>query len=191
MTNTVPVKGYDGKYLVDEFGNVYTVRRRGTSGGILPQRKNSTGYMRVDLQRGKTKHSVFVHRLVADAFIPKIDGKNVVNHKDGNKLNNHVSNLEWCTHAENIQHAYANGLVGDLHHACGEKHHGSKLSDDDVISIYKEYRATHKSSLKIAKQYEVSKRTVLKIVNGKRMLASGITVEQYVNNMTLRGDINE
>jgi hypothetical protein len=71
-------------------------------GKILKGTVAQTGY----IQFGISKKSVLAHRLVAEAFIPKIEGKNHVNHKDGNKTNNHVDNLEWCTPAENIKHMF-------------------------------------------------------------------------------------
>jgi hypothetical protein len=65
-----------------------------------------------------------VHRLVAKEFIPNDDPKKEINHKDGNPKNNHVSNLEWVTHSENLIHAHANGLVkmptGKNHHMFGK-----------------------------------------------------------------------
>lgn len=69
---------------------------------------NNRGYLRVSI--GHDKHES-IHRLVAETFIPNPENKEQVNHKDGNKLNNIVSNLEWCTMSENIIHGYQTGLI--------------------------------------------------------------------------------
>ena len=70
-----------------------------------------TGYPRVKLRlSGKVKH-LFVHRAVAEAFIPNPDNKPQVNHKDGNKMNPCLDNLEWCTPKENMHHASITGLL--------------------------------------------------------------------------------
>ena len=178
MPEVKPVLGYEGRYSVDDTGVIYTARRRGTSGGILPQRLNSSGYYRVDLQDGNKKRSVFVHRIVAEAFIAMEPGRDFVNHKDGNKLNNHVDNLEWCTRSENINHAYKNGLMHEVHPS-GEQHTNSKVTDEEAITIYQLYR-TGVSGIQIGKMFNVGKNVAYRIVNGKRKLSNGMTVKQYI-----------
>ena len=128
------IPGYDGKYSISSDGQVLTVRRRGTLGGYLLQRPNSSGYMRVDLRKGKEKHSVFVHRLVASAFVQKPEGCNYVNHIDGNKLNNNADNLEWCTRSQNMKHAILKGL-NHVPKLSGARHPMHKLTEKDVEEI--------------------------------------------------------
>ena len=72
---------------------------------------NSSGYYAMSLQLNKVEKRQYVHRIVAQLFVDNPDNKPEVNHKDGNKLNNHASNLEWVTRTENMQHAFSNGLV--------------------------------------------------------------------------------
>ena len=108
-----PVKGYEGYYEVDNCGRVYALDRvihvedhgrsydKPLSGGIIKQHMHSKGYKIVPLTRdGKTKN-VFVHRIVATAFLPNPDNLPCINHKDEDKTNNFAENLEWCTYQYN------------------------------------------------------------------------------------------
>lgn len=111
----------DGKIINKKWGNRE----------VKPQ-PNGKGYLRVHIA-GKMH---FVHRLVAEKYIPNPDGKPQVNHKDGNKLNNNASNLEWVTNAENRKHAVDNNLQ-----VCGDKCPWAKLTVKAVefIREHKEY----------------------------------------------------
>lgn len=114
------IKGFEGIYQVSDTGLVKSLSRRvrlNCKHGsvvlkemLLSQRLDMKGYLRVYLNdNGKTKF-VPIHRLVAQAFIPNPENKPQVNHIDGNKQNNNVKNLEWCTNSENQKHAYRLGL---------------------------------------------------------------------------------
>lgn len=102
------IPGYENLYLIDESGNVSNWRRD----KFLKQHKSIWGYMRVMLYKHGVAKSLSIHRLVAITYLLNPENKPQVNHMDGNKLNNHVSNLEWVTQQENMDHAYAMGLVG-------------------------------------------------------------------------------
>jgi hypothetical protein len=113
-----PIEGYDGFYEVSNLGRVRSYMppanvkyaRRDTPLIMTPQR-NDHGYMVIALIKNRTRKVFRIHRLVASAFIEKVDGKYYVNHIDGDKTNNNVDNLEWCTRSENMVHAFKTGLV--------------------------------------------------------------------------------
>lgn len=112
------IPGYEGLYKVSNCGTVKSLDHYGSNGvsiilykGKIVSTYKYHGYLYVHLCNGKNnKKKYLVHRLVASAFIPKISGKPQINHKDGNKSNNHVSNLEWCTQKENVIHGVETGL---------------------------------------------------------------------------------
>lgn len=98
-------------YWVTQTGKVYSVKRPKGGGCFLKPSLDRYGYEKVALIISRHKrYTKTVHRLVAEAFIPRVEGKEHVNHKDGNKRNNHVDNLEWCSPKENTTHAWENGL---------------------------------------------------------------------------------
>lgn len=113
------VVGYEGIYQVINKGRVkrleYRSFRRDGSSRILKQKilkgkGEKRPHKRVSLWKDHNSRDYYVHRLVANAFIPKIEGKSYINHKDGNPRNNEIENLEWCTIAENNLHACRTGL---------------------------------------------------------------------------------
>lgn len=106
-----PIPSTDGVYGISETGEVVRIVKSPTSkGGILKTYCDSHGYkrLRVCIQ-GKTR-LVYLHRLLAEAYLDNSDNKPCVNHIDGDKLNNDLPNLEWVTYSENTQHAVANNL---------------------------------------------------------------------------------
>ena len=107
------IAGYDGLYQISNFGKIKSRKRLVANrfgmrecGGITIKLSNNKGYSRVCLCKNNKKRGFLVHRLVAIHFIPNVDNKPCVNHKDGDKQNNYSDNLEWCTHSENNKHAF-------------------------------------------------------------------------------------
>lgn len=117
------------------------------------------GYATVNLSKEGRHYIRSVHRLVAEAFIPNPDNLPQVNHKDGNKLNNLIDNLEWCTPRENTRHALATGLA---HHGKGEQMGSTKLSEAQVIEIRKQ--AGIVSNPELAKMFSVSESNIYLIL---------------------------
>lgn len=110
----VDIRGYEGIYMVSNFGRIKSLPRMIFNGNghylskekILNGSKNINGYLQVELLGKPT----LIHRIVAHEFIPNQETKPQVNHINGNKTDNRVENLEWCTNGENQIHAYKNGL---------------------------------------------------------------------------------
>ena len=115
------IKDFEGLYEVSNLGRIKSlinkrIDKRGWSykctPRILKQSFTTTGYLKVKLNHKDYK----VHRLVAFAFLDKVEGKEIINHKDCNKLNNKVENLEWCNHKENAEHAYKMDCFSHIKH---------------------------------------------------------------------------
>lgn len=115
-------------YYLTESGDVYS----GKYNRKLSTQLDKDGYVKVCLTSpGKTRHRYSVHRLMMENFYPREDMKDLqVNHIDGNKQNNCISNLEWCTCKENIHHAMKNGL---RHNQKGENNNANKYSEEQIL----------------------------------------------------------
>ena len=170
------IKGNREIYEISNLGNVRTKDREGARGKhirghTLAQLDNSNGYLRCGMNiDGKPKLHL-VHRLVAENFIPNPNNKPFVNHIDGNKHNNSVNNLEWCTKSENEKHAHKIGLhpiVGTV----GEKHGMHKLSKMQVDYIRKNHKKYDDKygSKPLAKYFGVCPQTITNIVNNKNWI---------------------
>ncbi len=138
-------------YTITEDGKVINNH----TGRTLKPQKNGTGYYRVGIG-GKL---YFVHRLVAQTYIPNPDNKPQVNHKDGDKTNNCVENLEWVTNRENSLHALKNGWM-----RIEENHQFAKLTRKQVAFI-KSHPELSRNEL--AELFDISPRTITDIRSGR------------------------
>lgn len=147
------IKGFEGKYYVDVYGNVYNNEKQ------LKQRIDKDGYRTIILWKNNKPYFRRVHRLVAEAFIPNPENKQQVNHIDENKTNNMVSNLEWMTAKENINYGTrterqiktqrkiqkskaiicSNGVEYDSIKGCARE---LKLDDGSIVKVLKGKRKT-------------------------------------------------
>lgn len=163
------IKGFEGRYQVSDMGRVRSVSRvvrsgknkqRRMNGRVLIPWKTKHGYLHVNLgRRGK----VAIHRLVAKTFIPNPNNYPDVNHKDEDKANNIVSNLEWCNHSYNA-----------LYGTCQERLRKYKNTPVEMVD-----KVTHKvlavfESMKVAMQETgVNKVTISTVCRGKRRIGGG------------------
>lgn len=157
------IKGLEGSYQVSNLGRVKSLARvikrsdnkiQTFKERILKVLPDNNGYSRVSLPINGKQTKVRIHRLVAKAFIDNPDNRLQVNHIDGNKSNNHITNLEWCTTKENVIHAYKIGL---------KKPTNRKLTEEQILEI-------KNSSLKgvvLTKKFKVSKGLISNIKNNR------------------------
>lgn len=152
---------FDGMYSVSTTGLI----RNNVTDKILKQSIIKTGYYSVTVRpfgrKGVCK-CFRTHREVAIAFLSKINEKIFVNHKDGNKLNNDVSNLEWCTASENSRHAVENGLMNTPK---GERVANARMTDELVRIIREEYKNGNITMADIGKKYGVAPNTISNAIN--------------------------
>lgn len=173
------IKGYEGAYQVSSLGRVKNLARYTNVGGgsksfkrerILKydkSKKNKRGqfYLRVTLSKKNKQKRLQVHRIVAEHFIDNPEGKDIINHIDGNPENNHYLNLEWCTYSENERHSYD---------VLGKINNNRKLSDAAVKDIVKNaikgtppFKKNRGNINEFAKKYNVDRTTVLNVLNKK------------------------
>lgn len=173
------VAGYEGCYQVSPLGDVRSLSRRiprGTGfmalkGRVLVPAKAGRGYPFVVLYVGGTKKSAYVHRLVAEAFIGPCPPNREVNHKDGNKDNNSVGNLEYVSRAENLRHARESGLL----RLVGADNPRCKYSEAQIRKAYG-LVASGKRHREAAEATGVDQGTVESVVRGKNWRHLGLLV---------------
>lgn len=163
---TIP--SYEGYYQVSNKGRVRSIDRKAKNRSgfrlvkskIIKPTNNGTGYLIVGLSKESKRCNFLIHRLVALCFIDKPVDKNIINHINGIKTDNRVSNLEWCNQMENIRHSIENGLINQL----GSNHHSSKLTESDVLKIRKLYDLKSHTYSSISNIYGISIENVRNII---------------------------
>lgn len=172
-----PVVGYEGIYEISSLGNVKSLSRyidgriKGkkslTKEKILKPALSKKGYLRVLLSNDKKTKNISIHRLVASAFVQNLDNLkfNQVNHIDGNKLNNHYQNLEWCDIGHNNRHARKTGLNVTK---VGKENHSYGLKNKTAISVINTLTGEIKPICEASKEYPWTRRHFTMMINGER-----------------------
>lgn len=154
------VKGFESTYLVSSGGSVYSVPRPSTRGGILkPLVHPSYGYTQVSLTQHGIQHKVYIHDLVAEAFIGAKPRGFHVDHINRSRADNRAENLRYLTHAENSSQG------GDSQ--CGESNHRARLNEQAVKAIRWAHKSLGATAALMARLYRVQPGTVELILRHK------------------------
>ena len=157
------IPGYEGLYKASPFGMVKAIKRSGSKGKIL-KCQITRGYKKVLLSKNNKRHMYSLHRLICMTFKKNPLNLKTVNHKDGNKLNNNIKNLEWCSAEANSKHA--RDILGK--NSIGENNGNHKLTKREVNFLrWLKYIYPQISGEKIAKFYKMSGVNIYHILNNK------------------------
>lgn len=151
------IKNYEGFYTISNRGVIHSLH----TGKIIKQHLNRYGYYQVRLYKNKKPKNFTVHRLVAETFIPNIHNVETVNHIDGNKTNNKVENLEWCSFSENFNKAYNAGLVPK------GKYNGNAIFNDEQIRFIREAYKSGYSARRLARVFNTAHDVIADIISRK------------------------
>lgn len=178
------IKGFEGLYQVSNLGRVRSLDRQiyspgswrqrpyyfNVKGKIIKQHKSNSGYMFVRLSKDRNDYGTFVHRLVADAFIQNPNNYEYVNHKDENKHNNKVDNLEWCTAKYNINYGTCKqrNQVGNI-----RNRRPVIQMTKDGCEIYRFVSIREASKMTGIRTESISLVCRVKMKNGRRCLTAG------------------
>lgn len=145
----IDIPGFEESYSISWDGyKVFNKKRKSYKKISI----NDDGYLFVTLWKGGKRKNIKIHRIIAEIFKPNPNLLKTVNHKNGNKTDNRLINLEWCTNEDNLKHAHITGLM----HQKGERNSSAKLNWDQV----KEIRASKLNSVQLSKIYPVSESTI-------------------------------
>jgi hypothetical protein len=169
------VVGYEGYYTVDTDGSVYSIKSKKKLATI----RMKSGYNYVHLHKNGVSKLLRLHRVVAETYIENPFGYTQVNHINGDKNDNSVDNLEWCTPEQNLMHAIKTGLKNMK----GENNPSAKLKKYQIEEIRKKYiKGDRQFGTKgLAKQYGVTNVMIGKIVRGECWKQTGFSADRSLH----------
>lgn len=157
-----PIPSFEDRYLISSHGRIKSLY----ADVILKLKTNSRGYYVVGLWQKRKSKWFSLHKIVANNFIPNNNLiRNQINHKDGNKLNNKINNLEWCTAKENAFHSIQNGLNKTI--APGDDHQGAKLTTHEVKIIRRVFLDGEVSVKNLCDKYNLKELTIRRIIHNR------------------------
>lgn len=168
------IKGFETLYQISNYGRLKSIGKNNKSKNnnktiIRKTFPNHKGYLSCIIYNNIGKYSVRIHRLVAENFIDNPLSKKQVNHIDGNKQNNRIDNLEWCTNSENQIHAYRNGLE--------KPRFQKKVNQYDLDGNYIQ---TFEYIIEVTRKIGIDNSSISEVCKGKRKTAGGY-IWKYVD----------
>lgn len=184
MSKAFQIKGLPDYYITED-GDIYSRystykhNPQGRIHKLKPTLDKSNGYVKIYLYKDGKKHRKYLHRLLAEQFIPNPENKPCINHKNGIRSDNRLSNIEWCSYAENTQHAFkVLGYKGSCFGKFGKDHPGSKIvlqiKDGKVIAKFY-------GILEAERETGIQFKNISAVCRGKRKTAGGFQWK-YVEN---------
>ena len=167
-----PIEGYEGLYEVSSLGQIKRFYKgdfytKGSYSKILKPCLDKKGYARISLYNSNhIRKDYKIHRLVALTFIPNPNNLPQVNHKNNIKNQNNVENLEWITNLNNMRHAWKNGFKNN-NHLNGEKSHFTKISEELVRKIKKDYIPYKFGPRRLSQKYKIKEGCICPIIYGE------------------------
>ena len=162
------IKGYEGLYLISDNGEVKSLPKNDGNGNrerLLKFDEGKYGHKRVTLSYKNKQNRILVHRLVAETFIPKIEGKNLVHHINHDPRDNNINNLMWVNQKENAQYGYIEGTeVKKAVESAGRTNR--KLTKEDIDKIKQIKITTSKSNRAIGEEFGVGRECIRRLLKG-------------------------
>ena len=177
--------GYENEYQINQFGEIRTLKdslKLKKYNVLKPQINKRNGYVYQMLYKNGKEKLLRVHRLVAMAFLPNPNNLPQVNHKDGNKQNNSVDNLEWCEQSYNMKHAFKTGLEKPSEKQKAAVRKTNEKKRKRVVRTMGDEKNEYESATVAARKNNVGISTICRYCNKKRMPKDGASW-QYIEDL--------
>ena len=165
----LPAKGFEGRWEISNQGQMRRVEHLGkgrfATGYILSPKPDHKGYLRTTLYVDGQRYNIAIHLMVLKTFVGTRPEGNVANHKNGDKTDNRLENLEWTTQAQNVHHAINLGLFSFA--GAGEQHPNAQLTADKVREIRRLFATEQYTKVALGHMFGVTDANIRAIVNRK------------------------